>query len=118
MAARNTEASMPSHRTRGLNWHQLEFFRAVARTGHISRAALEEQLLDGTLDLIFSSPPLAREAIDCTILDAQELLLLLAQSHPLARRRSVRLRAVADAPFVCFKPGHAFRLLTEELCQQ
>ena len=47
----------------------------------------------------------------------QELVLIVPRGHRLARRRQVRLREVADEPFVSFKQGHAIRRMTDDLCK-
>jgi len=46
-----------------------------------------------------------------------ELVLIVPRTHALARRRQVRLREVADEPFVLFKEGHAIRRMTDDLCR-
>jgi LysR family transcriptional activator of glutamate synthase operon len=45
------------------------------------------------------------------------MLLIVARDHRLAQRRAVRLRELAAERFVSFKPGHALRELTDELCR-
>jgi DNA-binding transcriptional LysR family regulator len=79
-------------------------------------AALEEQLLRGDLDVIFTTAPAGDSRFVYRRVANQELALIVAHSHPLARRRRVALHEVAAEPFVTFKHGHAFRRLTEDLC--
>lgn len=81
-------------------------------------AALDEQLARGDLDLAFTTPPIASPEIAWTRVADQELVLIVPENHRLARRRQVTLREVAGEPFVTFKRGHAFRRLTEGLCQE
>jgi DNA-binding transcriptional LysR family regulator len=81
-------------------------------------AALVQLLLQGDLDLIFNAGPVEIPAISWIPLDDQELVLIVSKSHRLARRRKVMLRDVSAELFVSFKPGHAFRSLTEELCAE
>lgn len=79
-------------------------------------AALEEQLLRGELDVIFTTVPNAKATVTYRPVGEQELVLIVAEDHSLARRRSVELKALANEPFVTFKRGHAFRNLTDQLC--
>jgi DNA-binding transcriptional LysR family regulator len=81
-------------------------------------AALEEQLERGVLDLAFTTVPVAGPMLASTRVTDQELVLIVPRSHRLAHRRQVTLREVANEPFVTFKRGHAFRRLTEGLCQE
>jgi DNA-binding transcriptional LysR family regulator len=81
------------------------------------RPGLVRQLHAGEIDLcITSAPPPPRVA--WRALFDQEMLLIVARRHRFAHRTSVRLRELADERFVTFKPGHALRELTEELCQR
>jgi DNA-binding transcriptional LysR family regulator len=81
-------------------------------------AALEEQLDSGDLDLAFTTVPVANSRLAWTRVTDQELVLIVPCNHRLAGRRHVALRDVADEPFVTFKRGHAFRRLTEGLCEE
>lgn len=80
-------------------------------------AGLATQLDHGELDLIFTAAPGDHAAFSWTKIADQELRLIVPLSHSLARRRSVTLNQVAHESFVSFKPGHAMRRLTDELCQ-
>jgi DNA-binding transcriptional LysR family regulator len=81
-------------------------------------AALEEQLERGDLELAFTTVPLASPRLAWMRVTDQELVLIVPRNHRLAGRRQVALRDVADEPFVTFKRGHAFRRLTEGLCEE
>ena len=81
-------------------------------------AVLEEQLLRGDLDLIFTSLPVGSAQLATIAVTDQQLVLLVPERHRLARRKQVMLRDVAGEPFVTFKRGHAFRRLTEGLCEE
>jgi DNA-binding transcriptional LysR family regulator len=81
-------------------------------------AALEEQLERGDLELAFTTVPVASARLGWARVTDQELVLIVPDSHRLAGRRHVALRDVADEPFVTFKRGHAFRRLTEGLCEE
>jgi DNA-binding transcriptional LysR family regulator len=81
-----------------------------------NRSGLVQQIESGQIDLcITSGPPPARLA--WRRLFDQEMLLIVARDHRLAQRRAVRLRELAGERFVSFKPGHALRELTDELCR-
>ena len=81
-------------------------------------ATLEEQLGRGELDIIFATAPTGHSSLTYKPVANQELVVIVAESHPLAHRRRVALRELANEPFVTFKHGHAFRDLTEELCAE
>ena len=81
-------------------------------------ATLEEQLARGELDVIFATAPTRRSSLTYKRVADQELVVIVAESHPLAHRRRVALRELAAEPFLTFKHGHAFRDLTEELCAE
>lgn len=81
-------------------------------------ATLEVQLARGALDVIFATAPTRRSSLTYKRVADQELVVIVAESHPLAHRRRVALRELAAEPFLTFKQGHAFRDLTEELCAE
>jgi DNA-binding transcriptional LysR family regulator len=78
--------------------------------------ALEQQPGRGEIDLALTRYPFENDALEGTVIARQDLMLLVPLGHRLAERRSVRLREVANEPFVAFKPGHAIRKLTDDLC--
>jgi len=80
-------------------------------------AAIEEQLDRGVLDLVFVAVPPGRPGLEWVRVFDQELVLIVPRTHALARRRQVRLREVADEPFVLFKEGHPIRRMTDDLCR-
>jgi DNA-binding transcriptional LysR family regulator len=78
-----------------------------------------EALLDrGHLDLAFTTVPVTSPKRAWARVTDQEMVLLVPENHRLARRRQVTLREVQHEPFVTFKRGHAFRRLTEGLCEE
>lgn len=81
-------------------------------------AVLEEQLERGELDLAFTTMPISRPGLTAIRVTDQQLVLLVPETHRLARRKQVTLREVSNEPFVTFKRGHAFRKLTEGLCEE
>jgi len=83
-----------------------------------SSGAMRTWLSDGEVDLILTSPrPAGREFAWATLL-REQLLLAVPSGHRLAGRRQIRLREVADEPFVALKAGFATRALADELCSR
>lgn len=80
-----------------------------------NRTGLVQQIESGEIDLCITSGPSPRLA--WRRLFDQEMLVIVAREHRLAQRRVVRLRELAGERFVSFKPGHALRELTDELCR-
>ena len=78
--------------------------------------AIEEQLEQGDLDLIFTAVPPSRPSLAWVRLSDQELVLIAKRTHRLAGKKTVRLRNLSHEPFVTFKRGHVVRTLTERLC--
>jgi len=79
---------------------------------------LLQRLAAGELDLCLSSGPPDPARYGWAPLGQEELVLIVPRTHPLAKRRSVPLRAVADEPFVTYGPNTAMRALDEELCRR
>ena len=79
-------------------------------------AALEQLLLSGDLDCAMVAGPPRDPRLRWTRVFEQEIVLIVPRAHRLASRKTVRLADVADEPFISFKPGHAIREVTDELC--
>lgn len=79
-------------------------------------AALEQLLLSGDLDCAMVAGPVRDPRLRWTRVFEQEIVLIVARTHRLAARKTVRLADVAGEPFISFKPGHAIREVTDELC--
>ncbi|MFY9530354.1 MAG: LysR family transcriptional regulator [Candidatus Acidiferrales bacterium] len=61
------------------------------------------QLSDGRLDVgLLRLPITAQEQIETTVLHREPFILLLPASHPLARKRPLRLQHLGDANFVMY----------------
>jgi DNA-binding transcriptional LysR family regulator len=78
--------------------------------------AMERALRDGSVDLALTSPRPDHADLEFHELVTEPLLLALPPTHPLARRRRVRLAEVAQDPFVVVRHGYGLRLTTDELC--
>ena len=79
--------------------------------------ALMEQLHSGTVDLCLSVPGMFDPpGIRWTPLYNEEMVIVLPQTHRLARRRSLRLKDLAQELFLCQTPGHTLRIMFERAC--
>ena len=79
---------------------------------------LIDDLLGGAVDLAITGdrPELAQ--LESRRLFLEPLRLVVPPDHPLARRRTARLKDVADEQFIVLKPGFSLRTVTEDLCAQ
>src|SRR2546425_414554 len=59
-----------------------------------------ERLRNGLLDVIFSRPPFDTGALNVAPLFKERLLAVLREDHPLASRKTVRLRELATEPLL------------------
>jgi DNA-binding transcriptional LysR family regulator len=81
-------------------------------------ALLEAQLLAGEIALCITARMPHNPAIAWSQIGTQPLGLIVPADHRLARRRSVRLNDVRGETFISFKPGHAVRDFTDDLCRR
>jgi DNA-binding transcriptional LysR family regulator len=79
------------------------------------RDTLDELAAD-RIDLAFAitEPDEAGEGFTGEVLFREELALVVAPDHPLARRKTLRFEALADEPLVSFLPGSALRQRFDE----
>ncbi|MGP4026135.1 LysR family transcriptional regulator [Actinomadura sp. 3N407] len=81
-------------------------------------ATLAEALRDGRVDLAFLSlggePP---EGIATRVVIEQHLFAAVSRDHPLARRSTVPLRALADENLVSLPKGTGVRAVLDEACR-
>jgi len=54
------------------------------------------------IDVGFLRPPVDQVNLSCELLFEEEFTVVLPQKHPLARRKSVRLKEIADEPLIIF----------------
>jgi len=88
---------------------------------HLSQhdvTTMAQQLSRGAYDLCITSPPLHQEGVASISLLTEDIRLAVPTWHPLAQRSSIRLQEVAEEPFICLKPEHSLRRLTDSFCQQ
>ncbi len=61
-----------------------------------------EALRKGEIDIGFLRPPLDQLNLDCELMFEEEFVAVLPKSHKLAKRRSLRLKEIADEPLIIF----------------
>jgi DNA-binding transcriptional LysR family regulator len=61
-----------------------------------------EALRKGEIDIGFMRPPLDQLNLDCELLFEEEFVVVMRRTHPLAKRRVLRLKEVADEPLIIF----------------
>ena len=61
-----------------------------------------EALRKGEIDVGFLRPPVDQVHLDCELLFEEEFVVVMARKHRLARRKSLRLKEVADEPLIIF----------------
>jgi DNA-binding transcriptional LysR family regulator len=79
-------------------------------------ATLEAQLRSGELDCALLAGPLADKRFAWKHVLDQELVVVVPRGHRLAARRAITLATIRDEPLLSFKPGHAIRAVTDQLC--
>ena len=76
---------------------------------------LARDLEQGEIELAILDEAGLRPGLDHQTVLTEELLLALPQSHPLAGKKHLSLRQVAEEPFILMKSGHGFRQITLDL---
>ncbi|RKS68126.1 DNA-binding transcriptional LysR family regulator [Actinomadura pelletieri DSM 43383] len=80
-------------------------------------ATLTDGLRDGRVDLAFLSlgaePP---DGLTTRVVIEQSLYAAVGHDHPLARRSSVTLRALADQDLICLPKGTGLRAVLDDAC--
>ena len=76
-------------------------------------AALEEGALDVALVIL----PVRHDVLETQPLLREELVLALARTHPLAKRRTISVADLRDVPLVMFREGYDLRNATEAACR-
>jgi DNA-binding transcriptional LysR family regulator len=61
-----------------------------------------EALRKGEIDIGFLRPPVDQADLDCELLFEEEFVAVLPRTHLLAKRRSLRLKEIADEPLILF----------------
>jgi LysR family transcriptional activator of glutamate synthase operon len=82
-----------------------------------SRRDMLDRLASGELDLALVAPiPWDDPALDSVLLNEQEILLAVPESHRLAGRRTAQIEDLAGEEFVMLEPGYGLRQITDDLC--
>lgn len=79
--------------------------------------AMIEQLLDRSLDIVFSSRIIKNENIVFEILSEAEYVLLVHSDNPLSQRKSVSISQLSNEHFICDRTRFNKELL-EKICVQ
>jgi DNA-binding transcriptional LysR family regulator len=79
---------------------------------------LVERLEQGEMDVAVVILPVNRPPVESSPLLEEELVLAVSPSHPLARRRSIRVSELEHVPLVMFKDGYDLREATLQACRQ
>ena len=81
-------------------------------------APIEQQLLDGELDLGIASYPTQHVDIEAEPLFDERLLLVVGHGHPLSGRRSVRMKALGGVALALLPRSFAMRRQIDEALRQ
>ncbi len=76
---------------------------------------LAHDLEQGEVELAIMDEAGLRPGLDHQTILTEELLLALPAKHPLAGRKGLSLKQVAEEPFILMKSGHGFRQITLDL---
>lgn len=96
----------------------LSRFRQIYPKIHFSldqnnSANLTRQLLDEDTDLCICSAFLPTSPLCWQELYSEELFVAVPSNHPLANRKSIYLKEIANEPLVTFKPMYSLRILAD-----
>ncbi len=83
-----------------------------AGSGDLVRA-----LDEGALDVALVILPVRHDVLETLPLLREELVVALAPSHPLAKRRTIAIADLRDVPLVMFREGYDLRSATEAACR-
>jgi DNA-binding transcriptional LysR family regulator len=75
-------------------------------------------LEQGEVELAIMDEAGLRPGLDHQTILTEELLLALHAKHPLAGKKTLTLKQVAEEPFILMKTGHGFRQITLDLFRQ
>jgi LysR family transcriptional regulator, cyn operon transcriptional activator len=87
-------------------------FSAVVRD--LRADPIEELLMVGQLDVGIAFHPTEREEIETEPLFEERMLLVVGAAHPLARRKALAMKALADVPLALLTRSFATRRLIDD----
>jgi DNA-binding transcriptional LysR family regulator len=73
---------------------------------------LVEELEDGALDLALVIMPLQRADLEDVVLASEELVVVVANDHPLAERKRITIADLENVPMIMFRQGYDLRSAT------
>lgn len=76
---------------------------------------LTDRVLEGQVDLAITSPRPIGPGFTWQVLYSERLCVAVPKAHRLATRSRLRLKDVADEPFIALRPEFGLRQLTDEL---
>lgn len=79
---------------------------------------LKDGLLNGFYDLLLTPLPLEHEGIHIELLIREELLLVMADDHPLAQNKIITSGDLAGAKVVNLEENHVYSRQIEQLCEK
>jgi len=84
----------------------------------IHQAELQNQLLNGDIDLCISTLPINHLEVHTEPIVTEEIFLAVPDSHRLAGRKSIRLEEIADEPLIYYTTECGLREITNDVCRQ
>ena len=87
---------------------------AIRQAGSVELVAAVEE---GALDVALVILPVRHDVLETQALLREELVVAVARSHPLARRRTIGIADLRDVPLVMFREGYDLRSTTEAACR-
>jgi len=73
---------------------------------------LATQLESGALDVALAILPLTRATLEMTVLATEELVVMVADDHPLAQHDVIRISDLRDVAMIMFREGYDLRTTT------
>jgi LysR family transcriptional regulator, transcription activator of glutamate synthase operon len=86
--------------------------RQLLRSGH----SIESGLKKGEIDLGITAPPIQDPEIEHTILQEEEIVLVVPSTHRFAGRKSIRLKEVESDSFISLAENYSYKKITDNLC--
>jgi LysR family cyn operon transcriptional activator len=80
----------------------------------LSAAEIEEQLANAQLDLGISFAPTTGVDLECETLFDEELVLIVNREHRLFKRKSVKIKSLADEPLSLLKKVYCTRRIVDD----
>jgi LysR family cyn operon transcriptional activator len=74
---------------------------------------IEHDLLAGKIDLGLAFLPAESDEIESEPLLSDEVVLVVSKSHPLAKKKEIRVTELGDFPLIMFAPGFSTRRLLD-----